>query len=275
MLPLIKELTPEEATKRKVTKLLEELSKQPTPQAKDLFLAQAFNSATETWLASFITDSPEMKQMKTLVRKLADKPWPVLITGASGTGKELIAHALHGSRDPGDFYAVNVAAVPEGLIESELFGHRQGAFTGAVKDHTGILRAAGEGTVFLDEIGEAPLALQAKLLRALQPDHNGRRWVRAVGAVNQEEIKCRIIAATKQDLFDCVEQKTFREDLYGRLMTFEIRLTSLAERPGDIDIILNHLGCEDLEDLSSSYWKKRLDLFNVRALQAYALRKKL
>lgn len=272
---LPREITKEEITQKHVTRLLEEIAKQPTQQAKELFLATALNSPAEQWLAAFITDNPAMKEMKNKIRKLANNDQPVLITGPSGTGKELIACALHGNKDPATFHAVNVAAVPEGLIESELFGHRQGAFTGATKDHPGILLSAADGTVFLDEIGEAPLALQAKLLRALQPDLKGRRYIRAVGAVSQQQISCRIIAATKKDLFACVLDNTFREDLYGRLMSYEIELTGLSHRPGDIPLILRHLGCDDTDDLDTPYWQKRIELMNVRALQAYALRKKL
>lgn len=272
---LPREITKEEITQKHVTRLLEEIAKQPTPQAKELFLATALNSPAEQWLAAFITDNPAMKEMKNKIRKLANNDQPVLITGPSGTGKELIACALHGNKDPATFHAVNVAAVPEGLIESELFGHRQGAFTGATKDHPGILLSAADGTVFLDEIGEAPLALQAKLLRALQPDLKGRRYIRAVGAVSQQQISCRIIAATKKDLFACVLDNTFREDLYGRLMSYEIELTGLSHRPGDIPLILRHLGCDDTDDLDTPYWQKRIELMNVRALQAYALRRKL
>ena len=139
----------------------------------------------------------------------------------------------------------------------------------------GRFEQADGGTLFLDEIGEAPLALQAKLLRALQPDLKGRRYIRAVGAVSQQQISCRIIAATKKDLFACVLDNTFREDLYGRLMSYEIELTGLSHRPGDIPLILRHLGCDDTDDLDTPYWQKRIELMNVRALQAYALRKKL
>jgi transcriptional regulator with PAS, ATPase and Fis domain len=178
-------------------------------------------------------------------------------------------------KDPADFYAINMAGLPEGLIESELFGHSKGSFTGATIDYPGLLRSAGDGTVFLDEIGEAPMSLQAKLLRALQADANGKRYVRAVGSANNIPINCRIIAATKQNLFEAVQAGNFREDLYGRLMTFEVTLTALSERPADKLPILHSLGCEDLSDLDTPYWTQRIELFNVRALQAYARRKQV
>jgi len=259
---------------RAVLKNLQTQLKTSDPELLHAYLA---NNKCEQYLAAFVTNDTMMMEVKRLVRTLVNLDDPVLITGPSGTGKELIARALHGMRDPADFYAINMAGLPEGLIESELFGHRKGAFTGAVVDHPGIFRNAGNGTVLLDEIGEAPLNLQAKLLRALQPDITGKRHIRAVGAAEPEEINCRIIAATKVDLFSAVSEGKFREDLYGRLMTFEIVLTALASRPADKLPIALSMGLEvaDLAELDEPYWQQRLDLFNVRALQAFARRKKV
>lgn len=268
----IKIVSAEEVQRRRVQAVLETLERQKSPQARDIFISQLANSTAERWLAAFITDDAAMNEVKAQVRRLINLPDPVLITGPSGTGKELLAHALHGSKDPLKFHPFNCAACPEELAESILFGHRKGAFTGAVADHNGLFEDADDGTVFLDEIGEAPLALQAKLLRALQPDINGKRWVLPVGSNVHREVRCRIIAATKRDLFAQVQAKEFREDLYGRLMTFELVISSITDRPADKLPILKSLGCEDLSEIDSPYWRQRIELFNVRALQAYAKR---
>jgi len=266
-------ISAEESRQRKATALLERLAREAMTDDPDILIARVVNASAEKHLARFITDDAGMKEMKADVRRLVSLPDPVLITGPSGTGKELIAHALHANKDPADFYAINMAGLPEGLIESELFGHRKGAFTGATIDHPGIFKSAGDGTVFLDEIGEAPMNLQAKLLRALQPDENGRRFVRAVGSAAVEEIHCRIIAATKVNLYQAVREGKFREDLYGRLMTFEVVISPLSQRPADKLPILRSLGCDDLSEIDDSYWVERIEMFNVRALQAYARRK--
>jgi transcriptional regulator with GAF, ATPase, and Fis domain len=165
--------------------------------------------------------------------------------------------------------------MPEALIESELFGHVRGAFTGALTDKAGILVAADKGTVLLDEIGEAPSNLQSKLLRVLQPAEDGKYYIRPVGGDKHLPVTCRIIASTKRDLYEAVIAGEFREDLYGRLMTWELVTTPLSSRPADITAILSSLNCTDTEDLSSTYWQKRIELFNVRALLAYARRKQI
>lgn len=245
------------------------------PQGLSGVMAEISNDQTHKWLSSFVTQDPLMMKMKTTILKLSKVDDPVLITGPSGTGKEILAHALHGKRDPRKFYSLNCAALPETLIESELFGHRMGAFTGASYASTGMFRAAGDGTVFLDEIGEAPPHLQAKLLRVLQPAADGKRYVRPVGDTQSFPITCRIVAATKRNLLEDIASSRFREDLYGRLMVFEVNITPLSNRPDDIPLILSHFNYNEInssEIYLNPHYQKAIDLFNVRALQSIARR---
>ncbi|MBI4211298.1 MAG: sigma-54-dependent Fis family transcriptional regulator, partial [Deltaproteobacteria bacterium] len=161
----------------------------------------------------------------------------VLILGESGTGKELIAHALHYNSPRRDHHlvTVNCAAIPEELLESELFGHMKGAFTGAVQTRNGRFDAANHGTIFLDEIGDMSLKLQVKLLRVLQ-----ERKFEPVGSNKTHDVNVRIIAATNQDLDRMVKEKRFREDLYYRLNVIPIRIPPLRERPDDIPLLVSH-----------------------------------
>jgi DNA-binding NtrC family response regulator len=161
----------------------------------------------------------------------------VLVRGETGTGKELIARALHqfGSNPTGAFVPLNCGAIPENLLESELFGHRKGSITGADRDHRGAIEAARNGTLFLDEVGELPPALQVKLLRFLQSAE-----VRAVGAENAVEVPVRVIAATNRDLRAEAEAGNFREDFYYRLAAYEIVLPPLRERQSDIPLLVEH-----------------------------------
>jgi len=224
------------------------------------------------WLDKFITQDDQMQEVKKTIRLLANTEDPVLITGPSGTGKELLAHALHGNRS-GEFLPLNCGAINENLIESELFGHVRGSFTGAQKDYEGVLRAAGNGVVFLDEIGDLPLSLQCKLLRAIQEGH-----VRPIGSPKEIKISCRFVCATKHDLRELVAKSQFREDLYARIFTFEVDTTPLVMRPGDIPLILKFLQCTESEINTIQQhtdFYPYVDRFNVRALQAFARRLKV
>ncbi|MEQ1567145.1 MAG: sigma-54 dependent transcriptional regulator [Myxococcota bacterium] len=177
-----------------------------------------------------VGESPGMKHALDLLARVAPTDATVLVLGESGTGKELVARAVH-ARSPrvsGAFVAVNCAAIPEGLVESELFGHERGAFTGAVEARKGLFRAAHRGTLFLDEIGELPLAVQARLLRVLQD-----REIRPVGATAGQKVDVRVIAATHRDLPAMVAAGTFREDLYWRLRVVELPLPPLRDRGPD------------------------------------------
>ncbi len=188
-------------------------------------------------LASIIGKSPRMQRIFDLIGKIHSSKSSVLITGESGTGKELVARALHteGNRSDAEFVAVNCGAIPDNLMESELFGHVKGAFTGANADKLGLLRKAHGGTVFLDEIGELGLGLQVKLLRVLQ-----ERTVRPVGSEDEFDIDVRIVAATNRELEEEVARGAFRNDLYYRLNVIELRLPPLRQRQSDIALLSDH-----------------------------------
>jgi two-component system NtrC family response regulator len=175
--------------------------------------------------------SPQMQQVFTAIRKVATTDAPVLLLGESGTGKEMVALAIHrrSARKEGPFVAINCSAIPETLLESELFGHEKGAFTGAHVQRKGRFEMASGGTLFLDEIGELPTALQVKLLRFLQEPRRDR-----VGGRGTIEVDARVIAATNVDLKQAMEAERFREDLYYRLAVVVVRLPALRERVGDI-----------------------------------------
>jgi two-component system response regulator PilR (NtrC family) len=186
---------------------------------------------------AIVGKSVAMQQVMGLVDRVADARTSVLITGESGTGKELVARAIHerGGRKDAPFVVVNCGALPEALMESELFGHERGAFTGAHQRSEGLVRRAGGGTLFLDEIGELPLPLQVKLLRLLQ------EWtVRPVGGSEEIAVDVRVVAATNQDLEERVAAGAFRQDLFYRLNVIRLRLPSLRERPEDIGLLAEH-----------------------------------
>jgi DNA-binding NtrC family response regulator len=184
-----------------------------------------------------VAKSAVMQERIALARRIADSPSTVLITGPSGAGKEVFARAIHRASQRRDkpFVAVNCAAIPESLLESELFGHRRGAFTGAVTDKVGLFHEADGGTLFLDEVGELPVSLQAKLLRVLQ-----EREVRPVGATRVDSIDVRLIAATNRDLKQAIETRAFREDLFYRLCVLELSLPPLVDRIEDIVPLAEH-----------------------------------
>ncbi len=188
-------------------------------------------------LANLLGKSRAMQKVFELITKIHSAKTSVLITGESGTGKELVARALHseGSRSKAPFVAVNCGAIPDELMESELFGHKKGAFTGAVADKAGLFQTADGGSLFLDEIGELSLGLQVKLLRALQ-----ERKVKAVGATEELKVDVRVIAATNRELEAEVARGAFRADLYYRLNVIEVRIPPLRQRREDIPLLAEH-----------------------------------
>lgn len=192
------------------------------------------NPALHPALQRLAGASPAMQQVRSLIERVARGMAPVMVQGESGTGKELVARALHdvSPRATQPFIAVNCGAIPEQLLEAEFFGYRKGAFTGAVEDRQGFFQAAQGGTLFLDEIGDLPLAMQSKLLRAIQ-----ERSVRQVGATAELPVTVRIVSATHKDLAAEVQEGRFRQDLYYRLNVIQVRMPPLRERTGDLPLI--------------------------------------
>lgn len=237
---------------------------------------ERFSEETEATLSLFITQDAEMLKLKAKVSRLQGVPDPILIVGESGTGKEILAKALHGDRI-GKFIAINCAGLPKELMESELFGHVKGAFTGADMDKIGLIEAAANGTLFLDEIGEMPYEVQAKLLRFLQDG-----CIRKVGAINSMSHKVRIVAATHQPMNDMVNQHKFRLDLYARIACFELYTKPLRERRGDIKLVVDSLDksgkvygeislatgrFDTATNDSTDIWQTNTFPFNVRSIQ--------
>ena len=185
-------------------------------------------------LGRLITGAPEMLKVARTIERSANTNVSVMLLGASGTGKELLARGLHDASDRagGAFVAINCAAIPENLLESELFGHEKGAFTGAVKTTEGKIEQAQGGTLFLDEVGDIPLPLQVKLLRFLQ-----ERVIERIGSLKSIAVNTRIVCATHQDLEAMIAAGTFREDLFYRLAEVVVKIPSLAERPGDAGLL--------------------------------------
>jgi len=221
------------------------LAKPFKPESVELILAKTERdralrrrvAAADPELAALLGDSAQMQRVRQWISTVRPARTNVLIEGESGTGKELAARAIHGATDKnaGPFVAINAAAIPEGLAEAELFGYRRGAFTGATRDHVGLLREADGGTLFLDEVNAMPPALQAKLLRVLE-----EKRLRPVGGSQDVATDFRLICATNVALETLVEQGAFRRDLYHRINVLHLRLPGLRERRDDIPLLAEH-----------------------------------
>jgi DNA-binding NtrC family response regulator len=199
---------------------------------------------------AFMGEAPSVRRVRALLEKVRDTDAPVFISGESGTGKELAARILHetGRRRKGPFIAVNCAAIPEALLESELFGHARGSFTGAFRDKSGLVEEASGGTFFLDEIGDLPIALQSKLLRVLE-----EKRIRRIGETRSRPVDVRFVSATNKDLDHEIERGRFRQDLYYRLKIITVDLPPLRERPDDTMLLLNRF----LDEYSRSMGRPR------------------
>lgn len=205
-------------------------------------------SALEHGTGELIGRSSPMRRVFELIGRVAATRTTILVTGESGTGKELVARAIHRQSGcaSGPFLPINCGAIPENLIESELFGHKKGAFTGAITDKKGLFEAANGGTIFLDEIGELPQPMQVHLLRVLQ-----EKKVKPIGGNHEIEIDCRVIAATNRDLRKEVSEGRFREDLYYRLNIIQLELPPLRERGADLKILLEHFVDKFAKDIGN------------------------
>lgn len=212
-----------------------------------------------------IGESPALKNIQNMIEKVAPSDARVLITGSNGSGKELVAHAIHSlsERSKNPIVEVNCAAIPSELIESELFGHVKGSFTGAIKDKQGKFEQANGGTLFLDEIGDMSLVAQAKVLRALQENK-----VSPVGSDKEIKVDVRVLAATNKDLKKEIEAGKFREDLYHRLSVIEIHVPSLDERKDDIPILVKHFAKLISEEQGTSV--KEFDDKAIKTLQNFS-----
>jgi two-component system response regulator PilR (NtrC family) len=193
---------------------------------------------SETPESGLLGTSPQMNELRTMIHKLARNQAPVFVSGESGTGKELVARLIHeqGPRAESAFVPVNCGAIPAELIESELFGHRRGSFTGAVADKAGLFQSAAGGTLFLDEIADMPLPMQVKLLRAIQ-----QKSIRPVGSEQEIPVDNRIISASHRDLTREVERGNFRQDLFYRIHVIDLVIPPLRERPEDIKVLAEHI----------------------------------
>lgn len=208
--------------------------------------------------------SPRMQEVYQLIDSIAPTNTTVLIQGESGTGKELVASAIHrrSARRDKSFIIINCAAIPENLLESELFGHKKGAFTGAIADKRGLFEEADQGTIFLDEIGEIPLSIQVKLLRVLQEGET-----RSVGSNLSKNVNVRVIAATNQDLAKNIKEGTFREDLYYRINVINIQLPPLCDRAEDISLLAYHFLKKHSQKMNKNVEKLSVDV--LQTLQNY------
>jgi two-component system, NtrC family, response regulator len=220
--------------------------------------------AATTVLGSIVTAAPEMLKVGKTIERVASADVSVMLLGASGTGKELLARAVHEkSGRKGDFIAINCAAIPENLLEAELFGYERGAFTGAVKSNIGKIEMAQGGTLFLDEVGDIPLPLQVKLLRFLQ-----ERVIERIGGRQPIAVNTRIVCATHQDLEAMIADGRFREDLYYRLAEIVVKIPSLAERSGDAVLLARHFVNRFSRELNPSVQAMSPDA--VAAIDGYA-----
>lgn len=226
-------------------------------------------NAGELWLEKFITVDEDTLRMLEDAKKMTSTQYEVLITGPTGTGKELIAKSMIGARK-GQIKVVNCAGLPENLIESELFGHMKGAFTGADKEKKGMFEEAQDGVMFLDEIGELDIAMQGKLLRALQ-----EKRIRRVGGNSEIDINCKFVCATNKNLREMVARGEFKEDLFARISTLELHIKGLVHRMCDCVPIVErlHNGKAFLDKHEPLLVQGALDLsFNVRSLQQHVIR---
>lgn len=214
--------------------------------------------------SNIIGKSRRMQEIFGIVSRIARTASTVLITGESGTGKELIARAIHyHSGRRGKFVSINCGALPEQLLESELFGHERGAFTGAIREKRGLFQESERGTIFLDEIGEMSTAMQIKLLRVLQ-----ERTVRRVGGNDEIPVDVRVIAATNRDLTESIQKGEFREDLFYRINVIPVALPSLRQRKEDIPLLIDHFIVKYCDAMSVP--QKRISIEAVRALEKYS-----